>query len=42
MTALCGQWNRQISHKKFNRPMVWNRKVFLQTYDGNVLVLGLA
>jgi outer membrane protein assembly factor BamB len=36
------QWNWQFTHNKFNRPIVWNGKVFLPTYDGNVLVLGLA
>ena len=36
------QWNWQFTHNKFNRPVVWNGKVFLPTYDGNVLVLGLA
>lgn len=35
-------WNWQFTHNKFNRPVVWNGKVFLPTYDGNVLVLGLA
>ncbi|HXZ39963.1 MAG TPA: PQQ-binding-like beta-propeller repeat protein [Terriglobales bacterium] len=36
------QWNWQFSHNKFNRPVVWNGRVFLATYDGEVLVLGLA
>jgi hypothetical protein len=36
------QWNWQFTHNKFNRPVVWNGRVFLPTYDGNVLVLGLA
>jgi outer membrane protein assembly factor BamB len=36
------QWNWQFSHNKFNRPVVWNGRVLLPTYDGNVLVLGLA
>lgn len=36
------QWNWQFSHNKFNRPVVWNGKIFLPTYDGEVLVLGLA
>lgn len=36
------QWNWQFTHNKFNRPVVWNGKIFLPTYDGNVLVLGLA
>jgi|HubBroStandDraft_1064217.scaffolds.fasta_scaffold12342_3 hypothetical protein len=36
------QWNWQFSHNKFNRPVVWNGRVFLPTYDGEVLVLGLA
>jgi hypothetical protein len=36
------QWNWQFTHNKFNRPVVGNGKVFLPTYDGNVVVLGLA
>lgn len=36
------QWNWQFTHNKFNRPVVWNGRVFLPTYDGDVLVLGLA
>jgi len=36
------QWNWQFTHSKFNRPVVWNGRVLLPTYDGNVLVLGLA
>jgi hypothetical protein len=36
------QWNWQFTHNKFNRPVVWNSRVFLPTYDGEVLVLGLA
>jgi PQQ enzyme repeat len=36
------QWNWQFTHNKFNRPVVWNGKVFLPTYDGEVLVLGLS
>ncbi len=36
------QWNWQFSHNKFNRPVVWNGRVFLPTYDGEVWVLGLA
>ncbi|MGA9679792.1 MAG: hypothetical protein WBR28_32465 [Mycobacterium sp.] len=36
------QWNWQFTHNKFNRPVVWNGRVFLPTYDGEVLVLGLA
>jgi hypothetical protein len=36
------QWNWQFTHNKFNRPVVWNGRVFLPTYDGQVLVLGLA
>ncbi|MBV8729708.1 MAG: PQQ-binding-like beta-propeller repeat protein, partial [Acidobacteriia bacterium] len=35
-------WNWQFKHNKFNRPVVWNGKVFLPTYDGRVLVIGLA
>jgi hypothetical protein len=35
-------WAWQFSHNKFNRPVVWNGRVFLPTYDGNVWVLGLA
>ncbi len=36
------QWNWQFSHNKFNRPVVWNGRVFLPTYDGEIWVLGLA
>ena len=35
-------WAWQFSHNKFNRPVVWNGRVFLPTYDGSVWVLGLA
>jgi PQQ enzyme repeat len=35
-------WNWQFSHNKFNRPVVWNGRVFLPTYGGEVWVLGLA
>ena len=35
-------WNWQFTHNKFNRPVVYNGKVLLPTYDGKVLVLGLA
>ena len=35
-------WNWRFSHNKFNRPVVWNGRVFLPTYDGSVWVLGLA
>ncbi len=35
-------WAWQFSHNKFNRPVVWNGKIFLPTYDGSVWVLGLA
>jgi hypothetical protein len=35
------QWNWQFRHNKFNRPVVWNGRVFLPTYDAEVLVLGL-
>jgi PQQ enzyme repeat len=36
------QWNWQFTHNKFNRPVVWNGRIFLPTYEGEVLVLGLA
>ena len=36
------QWNWQFSFNKFNPPVIWNGHVFLPTYDGVVLVLGLA
>jgi hypothetical protein len=36
------QWNWQFSHNKFNRPVVWNGRIFLPTYDAEILVLGLA
>ena len=31
-----------FSHPKFNRPVAWNGKVFVPTYDGRVDVYGLA
>jgi PQQ enzyme repeat len=36
------QWNWQFTHNKFNRPVVYNGRILLPTYDGKVLVLGLA
>jgi outer membrane protein assembly factor BamB len=36
------QWNWRFSHNKFNRPVVWNGRVFLPTYDAEIWVLGLA
>jgi hypothetical protein len=36
------QWNWQFSFNKFNPPVICNGHVFLPTYDGVVLVLGLA
>jgi hypothetical protein len=36
------QWNWQFTHNKFNRSVVWNGRIFLPTYEGEVLVLGLA
>jgi outer membrane protein assembly factor BamB len=35
-------WNWKFSHNKFNRPIVWNGRVYLPTYDGEIWVLGLA
>jgi len=35
-------WNWRFSHNRFNRPVVWNGRVFLATYDAEVWVLGLA
>jgi outer membrane protein assembly factor BamB len=35
-------WNWQFSHNKFNRPVVWNGRVYLPTYGGEIWVLGLA
>jgi hypothetical protein len=35
-------WNWRFSHNKFNRPIVWNGRVYLPTYDGEIWVLGLA
>jgi hypothetical protein len=32
----------RLSHPKFNRPVAWNGKVFVPTYDGRVDVYGLA
>jgi hypothetical protein len=36
------QWNWSFLHPKFNQPVLANGKVILPTYDGRVLVLGLA
>lgn len=36
------QWNIAYSHNKFNVPVVSGGKVFLPTYDDQVLVFGLA
>jgi outer membrane protein assembly factor BamB len=36
------QWNWAFSHNKFNVPVVWNGRIYLSTYDGHILVLGLA
>ena len=30
-----------FTHPKFNRPVAWNGKVFVPTYDGRVDVYGL-
>lgn len=35
------EWEWQFTHNKFNRPVVWNGRVFLPTYDGDVWVIGL-
>jgi outer membrane protein assembly factor BamB len=35
-------WNWQFTHNKFNRPVVWNGRIYLPTYSGEVWVLGLA
>jgi len=35
-------WNWNFLHPKFNRPIAVNGKVIVPTYDGRVLVLGLA
>ena len=35
-------WNWRFTHNRFNRPVVWNGRVFLPTYDAEVWVLGLA
>ena len=31
-----------FTHPKFNRPVAWNGKMFVPTYDGRVDVYGLA
>ena len=36
------QWNWNFMFPKFNLPLVSNGKVYVPTYDGRVLVLGLA
>lgn len=36
------QWNWNFLHPKFNRPVPADGKVFVPTYDGRLLVLGLA
>jgi outer membrane protein assembly factor BamB len=35
-------WNWNFTHNKFNRLVVWNGRVYLPTYRGEVWVLGLA
>ncbi len=35
-------WNWNFLHPKFNRPIAVGGKVIVPTYDGRVLVLGLA
>jgi hypothetical protein len=35
-------WNWQFTHNKFNRPVVWNGRIYLPTYSGEIWVLGLA
>lgn len=35
-------WNQQFTHNKFGCPVVANGKLFVPTYDGSVLVFGLA
>lgn len=35
-------WNWRFNHNRFNTPIVWNGRVFMPTYDGEVWVLGLA
>jgi hypothetical protein len=35
-------WNWSFLHPKFNRPIVTDGKVIVPTYDGRVLVIGLA
>jgi len=35
-------WNWSFSHPKFNRPIIAAGKVIVPTYDGRLLVLGLA
>jgi hypothetical protein len=36
------QWNWTFLHPKFNRPVAVDGKVFVPTYDGRLMVLGLA
>jgi len=35
-------WNWNFPHPKFNRPVTADGKIFVPTYDGRLLVLGLA
>jgi hypothetical protein len=35
-------WNQQFTYNKFGPPVVAAGKVLLPTYDGQVLVFGLA
>lgn len=46
LVVLWDSWNWgagcAFTHPKFNRPVAWNGKVFVPTYDGRVDVYGLA
>jgi hypothetical protein len=35
-------WNHQFTYNKFGIPVVANGKLYLPTYDGSVIVYGLA
>jgi hypothetical protein len=34
--------DHDFTHPKFNRPLIWNGKIYRPTYDGRIDVYGLA
>ena len=35
-------WEHAFTHPKFNRPIIWNGRIYRPTYDGRLDVYGLA